>query len=663
MRRPLFAFNQLVSMTSGMLLVNFSFAASCLDLGLVKNSSAVMQLQEGGRQERSVVTYRDRDQKAWFLPLSSDSVGNNHAERWQCIFEGVAYWKVGAADTALQYEDDNNGLTFLDLSQVTHVIEGRKTLMRPRAQTLDSAGVNYQLALDYAAKHFNLSAYTEWYAHTDGWYLSTNLGLNRVGRITRFDTYALKESLNAGTFLRLGDAVSYPTPLGESQQFSGLSWGTDQNLRPGDFAPVLPTLRNSNVIPGPLEVFINDTLQFQQTLQNGVYDLRNIPVQNGFNSYTVRTIDALGNTVTVQREIYLPASLLPPGIARWRVDAGFQRQDAYTSNFHYGAPFLAASYATGINHNVTTGGYALVSKAVSTFAGEYDQRLSKLWTGHLGLLSAKNTQQQGYGIQARIEGSRQRWRFIGERMHALKPLPSIGSRTALVMQQLVRAQLSGIAGWNIALALAKSQREFVVREDVAVLSASTNIHNSGASIALSLSQTRSAGGRQQSLTLSLFIPLSADNHKSHSLLGSQTNADGLQLSRVQYSSSAWAQQDPSWNVGVTQSSPEGLPSIDGAWSRKTDKLELQSMGRVGSGDFNGQVSLRSGLLWAGGSMFSTRPVEGAFALVSTAQEGVEIFHENRFMGKTDARGMLLVLSLRALEPNHLSVNPATWPIT
>ena len=662
MRRQPLLLHHFLFAASFMLLGNLAWASSCVDFGLDKDASAIMQLRQSGQEEHSVLTYRDRELSAWFIPLLGDNISQLPLERLSCMLDKVFYFKVSATDPALQHDSDNNTLAFMDISQTTHVIEGRKAPLRSEIKALDSVGVNYQLAFNYVGKRITPSAYADWFAYTDGWYFNTNLGSSSTGKITRFDTYALRESLNTGTYLRLGDAISDPTPLGESQQFAGLSWGTDRNLRPGDYAPVLPTLRNGNVIAGPLEVFINDTLQFQQTLQNGVYDLRNIPAQNGFNSYTVRTFDALGNPVTVRREIYLPASLLPPGITRWRLDTGFQRLDGYSANAHYGAPFVAGRYGVGISHDVSVGAYALVSKAASSFSGEIDQRLSELWTGHFGMLSATNTQQQGHGVQARIDGGGSQWRFLGERTHAFKPLPSIGSRTALVVQQLARAQWSGMAGWNLGLTLAQSQRELSAREDVAILSLSTHIADSGASTAVSWTQTRSAGVKQDNLTISLFLPLTTDSRKNRSLFVSQTNADGVQLSRAQYNSSAQDVHDANWNVGMTHGSPVDYSSIDGAWMQKTDKLELQAMGRANHSDISGQFSLRSGLLWAGGSRFSTRPVAGAFAMVSTAQEGVDIFHENRPVGKTDANGMLLVPSLSALQPNRLSVNPSSWPI-
>ncbi len=662
MRRPLWQFNRSILVASSLAFGNPASAGSCADLGLVKASAAVMQLQQAAQDERPVVAYRDRQQKAWFVPLLGEAAGNGPVARRPCLLDGMSYWMLDANDPALQVDSERGTLVFLDAGLPTHVIDARKVSPPPSGATLESLGVNYQVSFDYAAQRLRPSVYANWHGYTGGWYFNSNFGLNTSGKLLRFETYALRQYLATGISMRLGDAVSYPTPLGESQQFAGVSWGTDQHLRPGDFAPVLPTLRNGNVIGGPLEVFINDTLQFQQMLQNGVYDVRNIPAQNGFNSYTVRTVDALGIPVIVQRQIYLPESLLPPGLARWRLDAGLRRQNDFSENPGYGAPFVAGHYALGIDHDTSLGAYGLVSKAASTLAGELDQRLAQLWTGHLGLLTARNTLQQGHGAQARIEGGGQLWRLFGEWTHAFKPLPGIGSNAALVMQRLLRAQWNGTGGWNVGMTLAQSQRELAAREDVAVLSASTRIGAGGTNVAVNLIQTRSAGSRQNNVTVSLFVPLAADNNKGRSVFASQSNADGIALSRAQYNSSAQLLQEASWNVGVTRAAPAAYSSVDGAWTRKTDKLELQASGRLGQGDASAQVSLRSGLLWAGGSVFSTRPVTGAFALVSTTQAGVEIFHENRSVGKTDANGTLLVPDLLALEPNRLSVDPGAWPI-
>ena len=664
---PNLQINQIAVVALALTLGHSAYAGDCVDIGLSRASRVVLQIREAGHSERPAVTYRDANAQAWFVALRGDRIGEGRRDRQSCTLDNVSYWRLPASDPSLTHDANADVLSFLDIDQPAQVIDGRKPALQEQSVALSSVGLNYQLALNYAARRLTPSAFADLYAYRDGWYFDTSFGWSNNAKVSRYETYALKESLDTGLFLRLGDSTSSPTALGEALQFAGVSWGTDRSLRQSDFSPVLPSLRNGNVLSGPIEVFINDTLGFQQTLQSGVYDLRNIPAQQGFNSYTVRTIDAQGNPVTVQREIYLPAALLPPGISSWRVDAGFQREDFFSSNARYGSALVAANYSTGLTHDITVGGHALVSKAASSLSADYDQRLSALWAGHLGLIAGKNSVQEGRAVQARLDGGSRWWRLLADWTHAFKPLPGLGSRAALLKQRLLRAQWSAIPGWNLGATLVQSQRESTAREQVISLTASTRIPDSATSLVFSLVQTEAAGAKQNNITVSLFMPLfmplaPADDNKNRSVYASHSNVDGASFSRAQYSSSGQTPQESSWTLGATHGSRPALTSLDANWTKSTEKLELMASGRTSPGDNSGLISMRSGLLWTGGSMFTTRPVTGAFALVSTGQPGVEVQYENRPAGRTDERGMLLVPSLLALELNRLSVNPANWPI-
>ena len=660
-----------------------ALAASCLDIGLARNTAAVMQIREAAQPERVATVYLDAARRAWFVPLLqaplSSQGGPAQTGRLSCLLDGVTFWKLDATDPSVTHDAATDMLSFIDTRRATDVLEGRKAVKQADIEALDSVGVNYQLSLNYVSsrsgggsggsfggssnRRLNPSTLADFYGYSGGWYGSTTLGWSDTAGLLRYQTYALKESIDSGTFLRLGDAISKPTAIGESLQFAGLSWGTDRNLRPGDYAPVLPTLRNGNVLAGPLEVFINDTLQFQQTLQSGVYDLRNLPAQQGFNSYSVRTVDAQGNTVTVVREIYLPTALLPPGISSWSLDAGFRREDALSSSTRYGAPFVAGSYVRGLSHGTTLGGQALVSKAASTAGLEVDQRLTDLWTAHLGLLVARNTQQQGEALQARIEGGSRFWQIRADWTQAGRPLPGLGSRSALVMQRLLRAQVGGFAGWNVAFTAVQSEREQQPRENIASVVASTRLSGSGASLAVGITQTRASTVEQKTVTVSVFLPLDpAADHSNRSLYASYNNVDGIALSRAQYNHSGQTQRDASWNVGATHDARQSFSSLDGAWVGSTDRMDLNASGRVGQDDYSGQLTLRSGLIRTAGAVFATRPINGSFAMVSTGEEGVKVFYENRPAGQTNERGLLLVPDLRALETNRITLDPANWPI-
>lgn len=669
-----------VALVSGVLANGTGWAADCRLLGLSLATGNVVQIREAGQEAQESIAFRDASGIAWFLPLQGERVGSD-PRREACVHNGSTYWRVPIADAALKFNADTDTLDFMDLAHATQVIEGRQNNAVNTAVALDSLGLNYQLAANYTdnriASRLIPSASGDFFGYRGGWYFTNQLAWTQNAKISRYESYALKESTDTGTYLRLGDAVTSPTGQGESLQFAGVSWGTDRTLRPNDFSPVLPTLRNGNVLAGPLEVFINDNLQFQQTVQNGVLDLRNLPAQQGFNSYRVRTVDAQGNPVSVLREIYLPSSLLPPGISAWRIDAGFQREDFFTRNARYGSPVVVGSYSTGVDHDLTLGAHGLITREASSVGLEADQRLSSLWAGHIGAQWARNTSddplrrapgsQQGAAVQVRLDGGGRLWRILAEGTQAAQPLPGLGTRAALRYQRLLRAQWNGLAGWSFGLAHVRSQRENSPIEVVSSLSASTRVSDAGASLSMAMTQTQGQGGKQNNLLVAVFFPLSPPDTRTTDLRNrsvylSQNNLGNAQLSRAQFTSSGQRVQDSVWSVGATRDSQQTFSALDGAWSASTRTLDLSASARIGHMDRTALAFMRSSLLWTEGQIFAARPINGAFAMVSTGEPGVSIFYENRQAGQTDAAGLLLVPGLLAQQVNRLSVDPSTWPI-
>jgi outer membrane usher protein len=637
-------------------------AQNCLDAGLMPGSGLVVQLREAAQADRIVVAYRNPEQSIWFIPFAVHPPG-----RMACLYENISYLQITASDSALTHDPQTDLLTFLDLRSATHSIDARKTPASESAVVLTSLGINYQWFAGYSAGKITPAASAQINAYTQGWYAHTSLAWNKHGRIARYESYALRQSVSSGSFLRLGDAITGPTALGESLQFAGLSWGTDRQLRPGDFTPVLPTLRSGSALSGPLEVFINDSLQYQQTLQTGVYDLRNVPAQQGFNSYSIRTLDAQGNPITINREIYLPASLLPPGIQSWRLDAGLQREDFFTSNTRYRAPLISGSYAAGLSHDTTVGAQALVSRSTAIASAAYDRRLSALWTGHIGLMAARKAARQGNALEVRLDGSSRWWRFLAARTQAFTPLPGLGDRPPLVLQRLLRADWNGIPGLSLGLTLAQSRRDLSDTEEVATLSASSRVLDTGTIISAAATLTRASPTLQQkNLTLSLIVPLAPTNEqRNSSLYASHSSLDGAQLSRLQYANngnSGARPENDNWGLGATYDSRRSLSAVDANWSRRTDHFELDASARAGQQSQVAQGSMRGGLVWTGGSFFSTRPITSAFAMVSTGEPDVPVLFENRPAGRTNERGLLLVTGLVASSTNRIRLNPANWPI-
>ena len=635
-----------------------AIAQSCLEIGLVPGTANVLVLSQASHADRSTVAYRDFMKTAWFLPLQGDIFAGT-----PCVYENVRFWKISAADAALNHDPDTDLLTYLDMRIATNIIDARKAPPSVSAGTIDSLVINYQLSTNRSAGRFNPSATADVNGYTKGWYFNTGLAWNGNGRIARYESYALRQSVDSGTFLRLGDSITQPTALGESLQFAGLSWGIDRNLQPGNFAPVLPDVRSGNALSGPLQIFINDTLQFQQMLQTGVYDLRNVPAQQGFNSYSVRSLNALGNAVTVNREIYLPATLLPPGVQTWRVDVGLQRKEFFASNSNYQGPLIAVSYSAGLDHDTTLGARALVSQAASSASAAYDKRLSALWTGHIGLLTATTAVQRGSGLEVRMDGAGRQWRLLADWTQAFKPIPGLGEQAALVAQKLLRAQYSGVPNLSLGLTLTQSTRELKDAQTVATLSASSRIFDTGTVVSAGLTQTRANTIKQNYLTISLIVPLAPSvDKRSNSFYASKSSVDGTQLSRFQYASNGDTPESGNWGVGATKDSRNSLSVVDASWTRNTDRFALDASARIGAQSSSAQASIRSGFVWTGGAMFSTRPITGAFALVATGEKDIPVLFENRYAGHTNKSGLLLIPGLIPAGINRVRLDSTKWPI-
>jgi outer membrane usher protein len=636
-------------------------AADCRDAGLSASTRLIVELLEAGQGPRDAEVFRSADGAWWFIPLAPGVAAG--ASAFTCTHEGETLRRASAQGDAVRFQAESATMTYIDRDSPNYVLDMRRRNVAPAGDLLPAAGLNYQLNANYVQSRLNPSAQVELFGYRGGWFGATSLGLV-PGKTTRFETYALKEDVETARSLRLGDAVTGPTVQGESLRFAGVSWGTDPTLQPADFAPVLPDLRGGNVVPGPMELYINDTLQFQQTLRSGVYDLRNVPAQLGFNRYRVRTTDALGNAVTVEREIYLPATLLPAGQSSFRLDAGLRRRDFLNSNFRYGAPVLSTSWARGLDFDTTTSVYALATRDARTASAAYDRRLSDAWAAHASLHVASGHGERGWGWKLRAEGGTRLWRATAEALGSPAGLPSLDAgRGALLSQQLLRAQWAGWSWITPGFTLLRSHRVGDAPQQVATLSATLRPGDSGMTVSASLSQLRNAGMRQNTAFIALLMPLDAHLRGWRENLAATTSSvDGGVLSRLQYSAAAADGSGQQWNAALNHDSRSGRPSADASWAGQTSMFELAASGRAMANEVQAQVSARSAVVFTQGSTFFTRPVGGAFAVVNTGQADVAILHDNRPVARTNAQGMAFVPGLRALEPNRISLDPTIWPI-
>jgi outer membrane usher protein len=179
--------------------------------------------------------------------------------------------------------------------------------------------------------------------------------------------------------------------------------------------------------------------------------------------------------------------------------------------------------------------------------------------------------------------------------------------------------------------------------------------------ALSLLHTRLGDDDDTIVSLNYFLPL-----------GIRTSASStLRYSEEEKEVSALLQHRPSFaggfggrlDVGYEEVEPESVSRLnaEGYYLSKYGKASA-AVSQVN--DVTGvRLGAIGGLAYLSGGIFPARQIAGSFAVAQVGdQGGVDVYFENRYFGKTDSDGQILIPNLRAYEANKISIDPADLPI-
>ena len=123
---------------------------------------------------------------------------------------------------------------------------------------------------------------------------------------------------------------------------------------------------------------------------------------------------------------------------------------------------------------------------------------------------------------------------------------------------------------------------------------------------------------------------------------------------------------PPWNTGKTRAS-----------RRNAVNPYIQYNGRYGiySGEYRGsyekenpanesyQLSAAGSIVYVGESIEFSRPVSDSFAVIKVGEvPGVRAYHNNKEIGRTDAKGRTVIPNLGSYVDNYLSINDQDIPV-
>ena len=511
------------------------------------------------------------------------------------------------------------------------------------------------------------------------------LGTNEAVRLDLTYVYSDPDALkrySAGDLINSSLSWTRPVRLG------GLQYDSDFSLRPDLVTVPVPSVSGSAAVPSTLDVLINGLPALTRQLPPGPFQVQQLPVVSGVNQITMTLINAQGQQSTTTVPFYGSPNMLEAGLQTYSAEFGKVRLNYGTESADYGNFAGSATWRRGISDDLTveahaegTTGQALAGLGILT-------KLAHFGVINLAAASSDIADLAGWQFSAGFQHADRAYSFgisATTAAHDYRDLAAIYGNYVVQRQITANGGLSLGRYGSLAVVFAEIDhagtpapvKVFVPSASYTNLSSSqtggtTNIANGietfhpaqhsdvlNASYSLRLGfGTLTANAfhdfahnQDSGVTLGFTVSF---GEEGTGYAGGGSGASGnygqLQAQRTPYAIGDWGYQ--------VQAQEGSIQHEFANFSYKSPWAQLSG----GVDHTNGQMTYRGevqGALSAlDGAVFASNTIADSFAVVDTnGIAGVEVFNENRLVGKTDSDGQLLVPDLRSFERNHIAINP------
>ncbi|MCD9086989.1 fimbria/pilus outer membrane usher protein [Stenotrophomonas sp. SY1] len=461
--------------------------------------------------------------------------------------------------------------------------------------------------------------------------------------------------------LTVGDSVTGALAWTRPTRVGGIRLSRNFSLQPYRVVTPLVSFTGESVLPSTVDLLINGIRQSREQVLPGQFQIDTAPTLNGAGQAQVVITDINGRSQVVDFSIYGSQQLLQQGMSDWSLELGAVRQDYGVRSFSYrDEPMFSATGRYGVNEQTTLEGHMEGSDGL-VLAGLGAVRL----LGQRGgILSAAASGSQYEGAQG----------FLGRLGYQWNSAHFNTGLTSTYRD----ADYRDVASLEGGLMARRTHHGYVGVSGVLGYWSASYIHQqydgSPRSRYVSLNWSKQLP-RNAMLSLSASRELERDNGTSAYLYFS------LPLDRLTNISASvrHARDTQSLMVGAKRSVPVDL----GGWGWRAQatagdgaggQAELTYLARYGQwtagvdhrnggGDSTAWYGgLNGGVVLMGGHGRLMRRVDDAFAMVSTdGVAGVPVQLENRLVGYTDDKGVLLINRLNAWQRNQLSIDPLGLP--
>lgn len=456
---------------------------------------------------------------------------------------------------------------------------------------------------------------------------------------------------------RIGDSISRAASTwGRAVRFGGLQVSSNFALQPGFVNLPQQSFSAQAALPSTVEVFVNNALVNRNEVPPGPFSVSNIPVISGHGDVRVVVRDLLGREQVISQPFYSSAQLLRAGLGDFSYEAGRQRNNFGVLGNDYGQAFAALTYRQGVSATFTgevhaealsgnaqtaglNGTWAVAGAAIlnAAIAASHGER-GTAWLGGAGF----ETTIGNLFLSGRMQAATSAFTQLGQQAGQLAPrrLANLNGNYSLAGM--------GSIGASVVL---QDNRDAARAEVVSV----TYTRPLGKSAFAGITALKTLGSPgNHSIGAFLIIPL---DKRSTASVSAQRHGNQSRLS-AQYQRSLPSDEGSGYRLQASR---------DGAQQAEVNYQNAVGTYSLGIESLSGQTSARAGasggLAMLGGAAYASRRINDSFAVVQVpGYAGVRVYGDNQLVGRTDARGNILIPRVRAFEENPISIESQDLPL-
>ncbi|MDQ8729442.1 fimbria/pilus outer membrane usher protein [Bradyrhizobium sp. LHD-71] len=495
-----------------------------------------------------------------------------------------------------------------------------------------------------------------------------------LGGFTRLDTTWSYSSPQDLITYRAGDMISGGLSWTRSVRMGGIQIQRNFGLRPDLVTMPIPVLSGSAAVPSTLDVYTQNVRTFSGAVPAGPYEVTNLPVATGGGTARVVLRDALGRETVTTLPFYVSSQLLQEGLTDFSAELGFARRFyGIASNGYDGRPVASGSMRYGLTDWLTLEGHAEGGAGLLNGGVGASFALGSRGVASLAVAGSRLNGRAGGLVNAAIELSLGQLSLYARTQRTFGEYDDIASVTAPAFDPWLNHDLNVFSAKvpkvldqisvgmplpfdrsNLNLSYTQLESAWGDRDRIVGLSYSRGFGRNATFYATAFKSLddRDGFGVFAGISFPLGDDITLSGGVQNGPNGTSAVVDAIKSERPEVGSYGWRVRDA--EGGTTDRS--AAASYRGSFGRVEAGVQQFENSVRATAQFGGSIA------FAGGGVFFGNRIDDAFAVVDAGAPDVLVRYENRPVGKTNGRGLILVPYLNSYQKNKISIDSEKLPV-